>query len=167
MSNPVGRKAFTLIELLVVVAIIAILAALLLPALREARESAKSTTCLNNLKQIGLAYQMYQDDHNGIFPTVVNPSVVGSQYNGAAMLGRYYANNKGVLRCPTDKTLDDLSYYVNEYLVYGLAVREVKRPGNIVLLRENQWPGAVYVATNWPYGLGWWPDVYPGQLAHR
>src|SRR5262245_10981595 len=62
------RRAFTLIELLVVIAIIAILAAILFPVFARAREAARKTTCLSNLKNIGLAALMYVQDYDEQFP---------------------------------------------------------------------------------------------------
>jgi len=62
--------AFTLIELLVVIAIIAILAAVLLPVFAQARESARKTQCMSNLRQMGLAIQMYLQDADETMPIV-------------------------------------------------------------------------------------------------
>jgi len=62
--NRKTERGFTLIELLVVVVVIAILAALLLPALSRVKASSRRTTCLSNLKQIGLSVLMYAEEHN-------------------------------------------------------------------------------------------------------
>ena len=64
----VVSMGFTLIELLVVIAIIAILAALLLPALARAKSQGLRTACVNNQKQIAIAYKLYVDDNQGSFP---------------------------------------------------------------------------------------------------
>ncbi len=63
-----NKKAFTLIELLVVILVIGILAAFLVPAMGRAREGARRAQCTNNLRQIGIAWYLYLDDHDEHFP---------------------------------------------------------------------------------------------------
>lgn len=65
---PIKRQGFTLIELLVVIAIISILAAILFPVFARARENARKTSCLSNLKQLGLGFMQYLQDYDGRFP---------------------------------------------------------------------------------------------------
>jgi prepilin-type N-terminal cleavage/methylation domain-containing protein len=79
MKQP--KKAFTLIELLVVIAIIAILAAMLLPALAAAKRKAQKINCVNNLKQVGLAFRLWSGDNSDKYPQKLSFSSGGASEN--------------------------------------------------------------------------------------
>ena len=105
------RRGFTLIELLVVIAIIAILAAILFPVFARARESARKSTCLSNLKQLGLAMTMYSSDYDEVCVScwqatdpksnspVVDATKVPVTWD---RLIWPYNKNIGVYACPSD-----------------------------------------------------------------
>jgi len=99
--NSVG---FTLIELLVVIGIIAVLAALLFPVLSKAKESGKATVCIGNLRQIGVAIQLYVQENNNRLPFMNDqyPGVT-NQYSGPDVVLSNHLGNVKVLKCPSDR----------------------------------------------------------------
>ena len=136
------KKAFTLIELLVVIAIIAILAALLLPALAAAKRKAQRISCVNNLKQVGIAFRLWEGDNNDRFPMSVSSTKGGALeavYSGlnTAAIANYNLLNvfivmsnecstPKILFCPADNgtygsgaTIVPRSFATNWFSFYG------------------------------------------------
>ncbi|MGI5818574.1 MAG: prepilin-type N-terminal cleavage/methylation domain-containing protein [Armatimonadota bacterium] len=109
------RSGFTLIELLVVIAIIAILAAILFPVFARAREKARQANCQSNLKQIGLAFEMYVQDYDEMYPMTAMQASPYANYSYETL--HPYLMNDQIWYCPS---ADDRRYAPNRRLV-GLA----------------------------------------------
>ncbi|UCE49914.1 MAG: prepilin-type N-terminal cleavage/methylation domain-containing protein, partial [Phycisphaerales bacterium] len=99
------RRGFTLIELLVVIAIIALLLAIMMPALNRVKGQAQRISCQARLKQWGLVFKLYTDDHDGYF----NDRNVGAHGLWMAATREYYKDDAKMLVCPTATKLMESS----------------------------------------------------------
>lgn len=149
------RRAFTLIELLVVIAIIAILAAILFPVFAKARERAMLTTCLNNNKQLGTAFQMYIGDTDGRLPfwiDATNTTWDISIYN--------YVKTKKSFTCPSNKSpqarqateANPIRSYSFPQNINGMSISQMKAPSKTVVLFEK----GIYVIGTGADATGEW-----------
>jgi prepilin-type N-terminal cleavage/methylation domain-containing protein len=172
-----ARRGFTLIELLVVIAIIAILAAILFPVFAQARAKARATTCLSNVKQLGLGVLMYAQDYDESLPL----AVTGVQTNDSATFwwnGNAPANSQavwqnsvqpyiksyGMMVCPENfltnsNPLTNLDFGLNFGMPPVSAIHGVANWGDSYYTQPYgsgpvaQWNGLVGIGPN--NGAGW------------
>jgi prepilin-type N-terminal cleavage/methylation domain-containing protein/prepilin-type processing-associated H-X9-DG protein len=164
--------AFTLIELLVVIAIIAILAAILFPVFAQARESARQSTCLSNMKQVGLGLQMYAQDYDETLPpgndAVTSFGDPGVRPNFLGCLIPY-TRNIHIYACPNARvdtslanppTATSAGSYMGNAVVMGRTLAVISTPADIIYCQENflkrsiAWLRPNLVATN--QYTNWW-----------
>jgi prepilin-type N-terminal cleavage/methylation domain-containing protein/prepilin-type processing-associated H-X9-DG protein len=146
LPSPRNRAgAFTLIELLVVIAIIGIIASMLLPVLGQAKEKANGTKCMNNLKQMQLAWMLYADDYNGVLVPNAGTAVGQNWITGDPNLdadttpikqGLLYPYNQsaGIYKCPSEryKTAGGLPRFRSYSMSYHLG-----KPGSGAATKGN------------------------------
>ena len=180
MKKPTFRlvaQAFTLLELLVLLAGVVILVALLLPALTNRARINGGPTCMSNLRQVGIALQMFAGDNNNQFPPQVSITNGGSleflSSNSPALhfrtLSNYLFLNWRVLRCPADgarQPLTNNGVLLDRNVSYFLSVDATPRMTNAILAGDRNLelagqavrPGLCTLATS--TAVGWTVEMH-------
>lgn len=176
------RKGFTLIELLVVIAIIAILAAILFPVFARAREKARQTSCLSNLKQLGLGVMMYVQDYDEVLPAYFigrySPTPVSAaeptfgqqdatRWHQSWQTGIYpYVNNTQIFLCPSTTWQNRGTNYgwCRAYIINGtytevfaadahVPMSRLIKPAETILIGEKAYGNPNYILSGEYYCL--------------
>ncbi len=150
-------RGFTLIELLVVIAIIAILAAILFPTYLRAKASAQLSSCISNLKQMGLAIEAYRNDYSGNLPQAHNIWYVGPSYDRTGQFNYFkallkYTKSVGVISCPA-KPVRQIAQ----------SLLEVWYEDYPTCRQKSTFYGVTYTPSMWPHPAG---EFAPDSLAH-
>jgi prepilin-type N-terminal cleavage/methylation domain-containing protein/prepilin-type processing-associated H-X9-DG protein len=143
------RNGFTLIELLVVIAIISILAAMLFPVFATARAKGRQVACLSNIRQLGMAMNLYHQDYNGLYPAsnwaaTADPLVPPFDASTGGLFS--YLKNQEVYTCLSDPygPVRRLSYEMNARLM-SLPESSVRKPSDTVVLLDALVNDSVFV----------------------